>query len=136
MGSHTLWNRTRVFGIGAFLRKSTHHQLSGHNMFFYPMSTTLENSNFQNVAKMPSNDITMAGVAWTISHQFPMAYGSPKLDSKYPSHQATGQIQPAKLNPGKDHLTAKNDFQEGGSHGSNIVYYSTERRKNGIQSFL
>ena len=97
----------------------------GHNMFFYPYSSTIE-FKFPARGDMPPVDITWYDGLDNIP-PVPEGYGNVELDPNIPS-VAGGKIQPAKLNPGKiiysDELTFK-----GGSHGSPLKIIPESKAK-------
>ena len=89
---------------------------SGHNPFFYPMSTTLE-FKFPKRKKMPPMTITWYDGLDNIP-PVPEGYGSSELAANIPA-ASTGMIQPSKLNPGKIIFSKTLTFK-GGSHGSTL----------------
>ncbi len=91
-------------------------KLSGHNMFFYPTSTTLE-FKFPKRNEMPPMTITWYDGMDNIP-SVPDGYGVSELDPNIPP-PSNGQIQPAKLNPGKIIYSKELTFK-GGSHGSTL----------------
>jgi hypothetical protein len=100
-------------------------KLSGHNMFFYPMSTTLE-FKFPKRGEMPPMTITWQDGMDNIP-SVPDGYGISELDPNIPP-PSNGQIQPAKLNPGKIIYSKELTFK-GGSHGSTLSIIPTEKAK-------
>jgi hypothetical protein len=97
----------------------------GHNMFFYPYSSTIE-FKFPARGDMPPVDVTWYDGLDNIP-PVPAGYGNVELDPNIPT-VAGGKIQPAKLNPGKiiysDELTFK-----GGSHGSPLKIIPESKAK-------
>jgi hypothetical protein len=91
-------------------------KLDGHNPFFFPMSTTLE-FKFPERGTMPPLTITWYDGMNNIP-PVPEGYGVSELDPNIPP-PSTGQLQPAKLNPGKI-IYGKDLTFKGGSHGSTL----------------
>jgi len=100
-------------------------KLSGHNMFFYPTSTTLE-FKFPKRNEMPPMTITWYDGMDNIP-SVPDGYGISELDPNIPP-PSNGQIQPAKLNPGKIIYSKELTFK-GGSHGSTLSIIPEEKAK-------
>jgi predicted dehydrogenase len=98
-------------------------KLSGHNAFFFPMSTTLE-FKFPERGAMPPLTITWYDGMDNIP-AVPEGYGVSELDPNIPP-PSTGQIQPAKLNPGKI-IYSKDLTFKGGSHGSTLSIIPEEK---------
>lgn len=91
-------------------------KLDGHNPFFFPMSSTLE-FKFPERGAMPPLTITWYDGMNNIP-PVPEGYGVSELDPNIPP-PSTGQLQPAKLNPGKI-IYGKDLTFKGGSHGSTL----------------
>ncbi|WP_114748440.1 Gfo/Idh/MocA family protein [Pleomorphovibrio marinus] len=91
-------------------------KLDGHNPFFFPMSSTLE-FKFPERGNMPPLTITWYDGMNNIP-PVPEGYGVSELDPDIPP-PSTGQLQPAKLNPGKI-IYGKDLTFKGGSHGSTL----------------
>lgn len=91
-------------------------KLDGHNPFFFPMSSTLE-FKFPERGEMPPLTITWYDGMNNIP-PVPEGYGVSELDPNIPP-PSTGQLQPAKLNPGKI-IYGKDLTFKGGSHGSTL----------------
>ncbi|GMQ25077.1 Gfo/Idh/MocA family oxidoreductase [Algoriphagus sp. oki45] len=100
-------------------------KLSGHNSFFFPMSTTLE-FKFPERGAMPPMTITWYDGLDNIP-AVPDGYGVSELDPNIPP-PSNGQIQPAKLNPGKIIYSKELTFK-GGSHGSTLSIIPSEKAK-------
>lgn len=100
-------------------------KLSGHNNFFYPMSTTLL-FKFPERGKMPAVDITWYDGVDNLP-PIPKGYGVSGLDPNIPP-PSTGAIQPAKLNPGKI-IYSKDLTFKGGSHASTLSIIPEEKAK-------
>ncbi len=91
-------------------------KLDGHNPFFFPMASTLE-FKFPERGNMPPLTITWYDGMNNIP-AVPEGYGVSELDPDIPP-PSTGQLQPAKLNPGKI-IYGKDLTFKGGSHGSTL----------------
>ncbi len=100
-------------------------KLSGHNPFFFPMSTTLE-FKFPERGSMPPLTITWYDGMDNIP-AVPEGYGVSELDPNIPP-PSTGQLQPAQLNPGKIIYSKELTFK-GGSHGSTLSIIPQEKAK-------
>lgn len=100
-------------------------KLSGHNDFFFPMSSTIE-FKFPQRGDMPPVVITWYDGVDNIP-SVPAGYGKMELDPNIPT-VAGGQIQPAKLNPGKE-IYSKGLTFKGGSHGSTLSIIPEEKAK-------
>ena len=99
--------------------------LKDHNMFFFPMSSTIV-FKFPERGNMPPVDITWYDGLDNIP-PVPEGYGVSELDPNIPT-VAGGKIQPAKLNPGKEIYTETLTFK-GGSHGSTLSIIPEEKAK-------
>ncbi|MDR0538144.1 MAG: Gfo/Idh/MocA family oxidoreductase [Tannerellaceae bacterium] len=99
--------------------------LKDHNMFFFPMSSTIE-FKFPSRGALPPVDITWYDGLDNIP-AVPEGYGISQLDPNIPT-VAGGKIQPAKLNPGKE-IYSKTLTFKGGSHGSTLSIIPEERAK-------
>ncbi len=100
-------------------------KLEGHNPFFYPMSSTIL-FKFPARGKMPPVDITWYDGVNNIP-PVPAGYGVSELDPNIPP-PSTGQLQPAKLNPGKEIYSKELTFK-GGSHASTLTIIPPEKAK-------
>lgn len=90
-------------------------KLTGHNQFFFPMSTTLS-FKFPKRDKMPPVEVLWYDGVDNLP-PIPEGYGVQGLDPNIPP-PSTGTIQ-AKLNPGKI-IYSKDLIFKGGSHGSTL----------------
>jgi hypothetical protein len=106
-------------------------KLEGHNPFFFPMSSTLE-FKFPERGNMPPLTITWYDGMNNIP-PVPEGYGVSELDPDIPP-PSTGQLQPAKLNPGKI-IYGKDLTFKGGSHGSTLSIIP-EEAANDLRSQL
>ncbi|ASZ13473.1 Gfo/Idh/MocA family oxidoreductase [Chitinophaga pendula] len=100
-------------------------KLSGHNNFFYPMSSTLL-FQFPKRGNMPAIDVTWYDGVDNLP-PIPKGYGVSGLDPNIPP-PSTGKIEPAKLNPGKI-IYSKELIFKGGSHGSTLSIIPEEKAK-------
>ncbi|MGV8093085.1 MAG: hypothetical protein AB2L24_14600 [Mangrovibacterium sp.] len=100
-------------------------KLTGHNKFFFPMSSTLS-FKFPARGSMPPVDITWYDGVNNIP-SVPEGYGVSELDPNIPP-VGNGKIQPAKLNPGKI-IYGKDLIFKGGSHGSTLSIIPEEKAK-------
>jgi predicted dehydrogenase len=100
-------------------------KLSGHNNFFYPMSSTLS-FKFPKRGDMPPLEISWYDGVDNLP-PIPKGYGVSGLDPNIPP-PSTGAIQPAKLNPGKIIYSKELTFK-GGSHGSTLSIIPEEKAK-------
>lgn len=100
-------------------------KLSGHNNFFYPMSSTLS-FKFPKRTGMPALEVTWYDGVDNLP-PIPKGYGVSGLDPNIPP-PSTGAIQPAKLNPGKIIYSKELTFK-GGSHGSTLSIIPEEKAK-------
>lgn len=101
-------------------------KLTGHNSFFFPMSSTLS-FKFPERGNMPPVEITWYDGVNNIP-QVPEGYGVSELDPNIPP-ASNGKIQPAKLNPGKI-IYSKDLTFKGGSHGSTLSIIPEEKAKD------
>jgi len=101
-------------------------KLTGHNAFFFPMSSTLS-FKFPERGDMPPVEITWYDGVNNIP-QVPEGYGVSELDPNIPP-ASNGKIQPAKLNPGKI-IYSKDLTFKGGSHGSTLSIIPEEKAKD------
>jgi len=101
-------------------------KLTGHNSFFFPMSSTLS-FKFPERGDMPPVEITWYDGVNNIP-QVPEGYGVSELDPNIPP-ASNGKIQPAKLNPGKI-IYSKELVFKGGSHGSTLSIIPEEKAKD------
>ncbi|WP_373399949.1 Gfo/Idh/MocA family oxidoreductase [Algoriphagus halophilus] len=100
--------------------------LRGHNNFFFPMSTTLA-FKFPERNGMPALTLTWYDGVDNIP-PVPENYGVSELNADIPA-ASNGQIQPAKLNPGKI-IYGKDLTFKGGSHGSTLSIIGEEKAKD------
>ncbi|WP_247235319.1 Gfo/Idh/MocA family oxidoreductase [Telluribacter sp. SYSU D00476] len=100
--------------------------LDGHNSFFFPMSTTLS-FKFPARGSMPPVEITWKDGLNNIP-SVPKGYGVSELDPNIPP-PSNGQMQPAKLNPGKI-IYSKDLTFKGGSHGSTLSIIPEDKAKD------
>lgn len=100
-------------------------KLSGHNNFFYPMSSTLS-FKFPERGNMPALEISWYDGVDNLP-PIPKGYGVSGLDPNIPP-PSTGAIKPAKLNPGKI-IYGKDLTFKGGSHGSTLSIIPEEKAK-------
>lgn len=105
--------------------------LRGHNNFFFPMSSTLA-FKFPERGDMPALTLTWYDGVDNIP-PVPSDYGTSELNADIPA-ASTGQIQPAKLNPGKI-IYGKDLTFKGGSHGSTLSIIGDEKAKD-MESLL
>lgn len=100
-------------------------KLSGHNDYFFPMSSTIE-FRFPKRGDMPPVVISWYDGVDNIP-SVPEGYGVSEIDPNIPS-VAGGRIQPATLNPGKEIYSKELTFK-GGSHGSTLSIIPQEKAK-------
>ncbi|WP_343702100.1 Gfo/Idh/MocA family oxidoreductase [Chitinophaga sp.] len=100
-------------------------KLSGHNNFFYPMSSTLS-FKFPKRGSMPPVEVMWYDGVDNLP-PIPKGYGVSGLDPNIPP-PSTGAIKPAKLNPGKI-IYSKDLTFKGGSHGSTLSIIPEEKAK-------
>lgn len=100
--------------------------LKGHNPFFFPMSSTLV-FKFPERGDMPAMDITWYDGLDNVP-PVPKGYGVSELDPNIPP-PSDGQLQPAKLNPGKI-IYGKELTFKGGSHGSTLSIIPEDKAKD------
>ena len=98
-------------------------RIDGHNDFFFPQASTLV-FKFGARGNMPPVDVTWYEGQKNIP-PVPEGYGVSELDPNIPA-PSTGQIQPAKLNPGKIIYSKELTFK-GGSHGSLLSIIPEEK---------
>ena len=101
-------------------------KLTGHNDFFFPMSSTIQ-FNFPKRNNMPPVEITWYDGVDNIP-AVPEGYGVSELDPNIPP-VAGSKIQPAKLNPGKE-IYSKDLIFKGGSHGSTLSIIPEEKAED------
>ena len=99
--------------------------LKDHNMFFFPMSSTIH-FRFPARGNMPPVDIAWYDGLDNIP-PVPEGYGVSDIDPNIPT-VAGGKIQPTKLNPGKEIYTKTLTFK-GGSHGSTLSIIPEDKAK-------
>lgn len=97
--------------------------LDGHNPFFFPMSSTLK-FHFPKRKNMPAVDINWYDGIDNLP-PIPDGYGVSGLDPNIPP-PSTGEIEPAKLNPGKI-IYSKDLTFKGGSHASTLQIIPEEK---------
>lgn len=97
--------------------------LDGHNPFFFPMSSTLK-FHFPKRKNMPAVDINWYDGIDNLP-PIPDGYGVSGLDPNIPP-PSTGEIEPAKLNPGKV-IYSKDLTFKGGSHASTLQIIPEEK---------
>lgn len=100
--------------------------LEGHNSFFFPMSSTLKFS-FPKRKGMPALDIMWYDGINNLP-PIPEGYGVSGLDPNIPP-PSTGNLEPAKLNPGKI-IYGKDLTFKGGSHGSTLSIIPEQKAKD------
>jgi hypothetical protein len=100
-------------------------KLDGHNDYVYPLASTLL-FKFPERGNMPPVDVTWYDGVKNIP-QVPEGYGVSELDPNIPP-VAGGQLQPAKLNPGKI-IYSKDLIFKGGTHGSTLSIIPEEKAK-------
>lgn len=123
-GAHIIDTAHRFLDLG-LPEEITPLKLSGHNDFFFPMSSTIE-FKFPKRGDMPPVIMTWYDGVDNIP-SVPAGYGKMELDPNIPT-VAGGQIQPAKLNPGKEIYSNELTFK-GGSHGSTLSIIPEEKSK-------
>lgn len=123
-GAHILDTAHEFLDLG-LPEEVTPFKLTGHNDYFYPMSSTIE-FKFPKRGNMPPVVITWYDGLDNIP-AVPEGYGVSEIDPNIPS-VAGGQIQPAKLNPGKEIYSKELTFK-GGSHGSTLSIIPDEKAK-------
>lgn len=99
--------------------------LKDHNPFFYPKSSTLL-FKFPARGNMPACDITWYDGLDNIP-AVPEGYGTVAIDPNIPP-AGGAQIQPSKLNPGKE-IYSKTLTFKGGSHGTTLSIIPDEKAK-------
>ena len=100
--------------------------LEGHNSFFFPMSSTLKFS-FPKRKGMPALDIMWYDGINNLP-PIPEGYGVSGLDPNIPP-PSTGNLEPAKLNPGKI-IYGKDLTFKGGSHASTLSIIPESKAKD------
>ncbi|MGQ1784816.1 Gfo/Idh/MocA family protein [Saccharicrinis sp. GN24d3] len=90
--------------------------LEGHNSFFFPFSSTIE-FKFPERGDMPACDITWYDGLDNIP-PVPAGYGVSEVDPNIPP-ASNGDVQPAKLNPGKI-IYSKDLTFKGGTHSGTL----------------
>jgi hypothetical protein len=101
-------------------------KLDGHNDFFFPMASTIQ-FNFPKRGAMPPVEITWYDGVNNIP-TLPEGYGESELDPNIPP-SPVGEIQPTKLNPGKE-IYSKDLTFKGASHGSTLSIIPDEKAKD------
>lgn len=123
-GAHIIDTAHRFLDLG-LPNEVTCLKAEGHNTFFFPMSSTIL-FKFPARGNMPPLDITWYDGVNNIP-PVPEGYGVSELDPNIPP-PSTGQIQPAKLNPGKIIYSKELTFK-GGSHGSTLSIIPADKAK-------
>lgn len=123
-GAHIIDTAHRFLDLG-LPEEITPLKLTGHNDFFFPMSSTIE-FKFPKRGDMPPLVITWYDGVDNIP-PVPEGYGKMELDPNIPA-VAGVKIQPAKLNPGKEIYSKELTFK-GGSHGSTLTIIPDEKAK-------
>ncbi|MGV8963775.1 MAG: Gfo/Idh/MocA family oxidoreductase [Candidatus Saccharimonadaceae bacterium] len=100
-------------------------KLDGHNDFFFPMASTIQ-FNFPKRGQMPPVKLTWYDGVNNIP-AIPEGYGKSELDPNIPPSPA-GDIQPVKLNPGKE-IYSKTLTFKGASHGSTLSIIPDDKAK-------
>lgn len=100
--------------------------ITGHNPFFFPMSTTLL-FKFPERGDMPPVDLTWYDGLDNIP-AVPKGYGVSEIDPNVPP-PSDGELKPAKLNPGKI-IYGKDLTFKGGSHGSTLSIIPADKAKD------
>lgn len=123
-GAHLLDTAHEFLNLG-LPNEITSLKATGHNKFFYPMSTTLS-FKFPKRGAMPPVEVKWYDGLDNLP-PLPEGYGLSKLDPNIPP-PSTGAIAPAKLNPGKI-IYGKDLTFKGGSHGSTLSIIPEEKAK-------
>lgn len=100
-------------------------KLTGHNDYFFPMSSTIL-FKFPNRRDMPPVDVTWYDGVDNLP-PIPAGYGQSELADDIPASGA-GEIKATKINPGKIIYT-KDLIFKGGSHGSTLSIIPEEKAK-------
>lgn len=121
MGALGDWGAHIIDTAHEFLNLGLPHEINmlkatGHNNFFFPMSSTIQ-FKFPARDAMPALDITWYDGVDNLP-PIPEGYGVSGLDPNIPP-PSTGKLEPAKLNPGKI-IYSKDLIFKGGSHGSTL----------------
>jgi predicted dehydrogenase len=124
-GAHIIDTAHEFLNLG-LPNEITSLKAEGHNQFFFPMSSTIL-FKFPARGNMPPLDITWYDGVNNVP-AVPEGYGVSELDPNIPP-PSTGQIQPAKLNPGKIIYSKELTFK-GGSHGSTLSIIPAEKAKD------
>ncbi|MFT4205015.1 MAG: Gfo/Idh/MocA family oxidoreductase [Chitinophagaceae bacterium] len=101
-------------------------KLTGHNDFFYPMSTTLS-FKFPERGNMPKVEVLWYDGVDNLP-PLPAGYGVQGLDPNIPP-PSTGTIEAPKLNPGKIIYSKELTFK-GGSHGSTLSIIPEQKARD------
>ncbi|MBW6479732.1 MAG: Gfo/Idh/MocA family oxidoreductase [Bacteroidales bacterium] len=101
-------------------------RIDGYNPLFFPQETTLA-FKFPKRGKMPPLTITWYDGTNNIP-QVPEGYGNLEVDPNIPP-ASNGQMQPAKLGPGKI-IYSKELMFKGGSHGSTLSIIPEDKAKD------
>lgn len=123
-GAHILDTAHQFLDLG-LPTEVTPLKLTGHNNFFYPMSSTLS-FQFPKRGNMPAVEVKWYDGVDNLP-PIPKGYGVSGLDPNIPP-PSTGAIEPAKLNPGKIIYSKELTFK-GGSHGSTLSIIPAEKEK-------
>jgi hypothetical protein len=124
-GAHIIDSAHRFLNLG-LPNEINCLKAEGHNSFFFPMSSTIL-FKFPARDNMPPLDITWYDGVNNVP-AVPAGYGVSELDPNIPP-PSNGQIQPAKLNPGKIIYSKELTFK-GGSHGSTLSIIPAEKAKD------
>lgn len=123
-GAHLLDTAHQFLDLG-LPEEVTPVRLTGHNDFFYPMSSTLS-FKFPKRGTMPKTEIMWYDGVDNLP-PIPEGYGVQGLDPNIPP-PSTGKIEAPKLNPGKI-IYSKDLTFKGGSHGSTLSIIPEEKAK-------
>jgi len=124
-GAHILDTSHEFLNLGLPTEVGAEY-LEGHNSFFFPMSSTLKFS-FPKRKGMPALDIMWYDGIKNLP-PIPEGYGVSGLDPNIPP-PSTGNLEPAKLNPGKI-IYGKDLTFKGGSHGSTLSIIPESKAKD------
>ena len=130
MGALGDWGAHILDTAHQFLDLGLPHEINmlkatGHNDFFYPMSSTIE-FRFPKRGNMPPVDITWYDGVDNLP-PIPEGYGVSGLDPSIPP-PSTGKLEPVALNPGKI-IYSKDLTFKGGSHSSTLSIIPEKKAK-------
>lgn len=128
-GAHILDTAHEFLELG-LPKEITPLKLTGHNHFFYPMSTTLS-FKFPKRNNMPAVEVKWYDGVDNLP-PIPEGYGVQGLDPSIPP-PSNGAIQPAKLNPGKIIYSKELTFK-GGSHASTLSIIPEAKAKEMVDT--